>query len=160
MSRRPDDLFVSCPVLSKREREQNRSLHRCSRTGRTALEQLEQLNSLPISTCSRDLEQDRRKTPLFRASEKATCSKGSEQLKTGWKAASHPYLISRSMLPIRPARNGTDHLINRKPALMGKIILPGAEMSIKISALKTVACGDLGPNSPLPNYYRRVFGRS
>ncbi len=32
-----------CAVLSKREREQNSSLRRCSRTGRTALEQLEQL---------------------------------------------------------------------------------------------------------------------
>ena len=37
----------SCPVLSKREREQNRSLHLPSRTVRTALEQVEQVEFSP-----------------------------------------------------------------------------------------------------------------
>lgn len=70
----------SCPVLSKREREQNRSLHLLPRTVRTALEQVEQVVFLPEKTCSWTREQVTQKGGVFPAVRSATCSNG---LRTG-----------------------------------------------------------------------------
>lgn len=72
MSLRPVREF--CPVLSKREREQNSSLHSCSKTGRTGLEQLEQVKNLPIWTCSNGIEQLPPKQPFVRCGKLMSCS--------------------------------------------------------------------------------------
>lgn len=64
----------SCPVLSKREREQNRSLHLPSRTVRTALEQVEQVEFFPEKTCSGTREQVAGKGGVFPAARRVTCS--------------------------------------------------------------------------------------
>jgi hypothetical protein len=81
----------SVSVLSKREREQNRSLHRCSRTGRTALEQLEQVNDSPIPRRSRRSEQVGRKQGLSRGPKGTSCSNGLRTGQTGWKTCvEHP----------------------------------------------------------------------
>jgi hypothetical protein len=125
MSRQVDDLFVNRPVLSKREREQNRSLHLCSRTGRTAQEQLEQVNGLPISTCSHGLEQDERKVPLQGGSEKSTCSKRLEQLK--WHGKRHRILTPGG--PQCSWRPRPEHLISNQmvgASHMGRIDVPAA----------------------------------
>jgi hypothetical protein len=70
----------SCPVLSKREREQNRSLHLLPRTARTALEQVEQVALLPERTCSTAKEQDPGKRGVFLTNPSMTCSNGLEQV--------------------------------------------------------------------------------
>jgi hypothetical protein len=91
----------SCPVLSKREREQNRSLHSCSKNFRTGLEQLEQFMAAPISTCSQGIEQVKGKRAFFRGGKKTTCSNG---FRTGQNALSKIQPILAFVIPeIAPA---------------------------------------------------------
>jgi hypothetical protein len=72
----------SVSVLSLREREQNRSLHHCSKNHRTGLEQIEQVAVSLKRFCSKTLEQINGKRPVSRAEFKTTCSKALEQIKS------------------------------------------------------------------------------
>jgi hypothetical protein len=85
----------SCPVLSKKEREQNRSLRLSPRTVRTALEQLEQVAILPERTCSAAKEQDPGKRGVSSAGPSATCSNG---LRTGQNAKGEPNWLKDAVM--------------------------------------------------------------
>lgn len=101
-------------LFSPIERE-NRTGHftACSRTGRTALEQLEQVNDFPKRTCSPWIEQECQKQPLLKRIEKTTCSKGLEQLKSSLKAPNQSRLFALFILP-----GMTDKRLTTSPMLL------------------------------------------
>lgn len=78
----------SVSVLSKREREQNRSLRFCSITVRTELEQIEQNEVFPIRDLFYGLRTRLRIRPIFGSGIEAICSKGLKKEQKGGKAAS------------------------------------------------------------------------
>jgi hypothetical protein len=86
----------SCPVLSKREREQTRSLRLSPRTVRTALEQVEQVDVFPERSCSIGKVQVPGIRGAFSVPGRATCSKG---LRTGQTPPRKPCLREAEPLP-------------------------------------------------------------
>jgi hypothetical protein len=99
------------PVLSKREREQNRLLHHCSGTGRTALEQVEQVGVYPRWSYSCDQEQVGPKMAILESRKTTSCSNalrtGQNGTQTGRQGALWPQGRRRAVVDIRSRRTGT-----------------------------------------------------